>query len=54
MLAGARGVIAAHGDALRAVPDTETIAVCLGGVKMSVPGMQAAKAAAKRGRKSQK
>ncbi len=51
VLARGHGVVAAHAAAIRAVPDTETIAACLGGVKVSVPGMGAAKAAAKRGKK---
>ncbi len=54
VLARGHGVVAAHADAIRAVPDTETIAACLGGVKMSVPGLQAAKTAAKKGKKSGK
>lgn len=54
VLARGHGVVAAHADAIRAVPDTETIAACLGGVKMSAPGLQAAKAAAKKGKKSGK
>lgn len=45
-------VPASHADAIRRVAEADAIAACLGGVKLSVPGLQAAKAAAKKGRKA--
>lgn len=54
MLAGGHAVPTSHSDAIRSVPEADTIAACIGGVKMSVPGLQAAKVAAKKGKKGKK
>ena len=50
----ARGAPEKHAEAMRGVPEPDVIAACRGGVKVSVPGLQAAKQAAKAGKKKGK
>lgn len=52
LLTRGSAVPAAHADAMRRVAEADVVAACLAGVKVSVPGLQAAKAAAKKGRKA--
>lgn len=52
LLTRGAAVPASHADAMRRVAEADAIAACLGGVKLSVPGLQAAKAAAKKGKKA--
>jgi hypothetical protein len=49
-----RGAPERHAEAMRAVPEPDLIAACRGGVKVSVPGLQAAKQAAKASKKKGK
>ncbi len=48
LLCRGHNVPAAHAAMMRAAPEAEVIAAGLGGVKLSIPGLSAAKAAAKR------
>ena len=43
-----------HAEAMRGVPEPDVIAACRGGVKVSVPGLQAVKQAAKASNKKGK
>ena len=47
-------VTARERELMRAVPEMDTIAAMLGGVKISVPGLARATQAAKKGRRSAK
>ena len=49
-----RGAPERHAEAMRGVPEPDLIAACRGGVKVSVPGLQAARQAAKASRKKGK
>lgn len=54
LLTQGANVPATHVEAIKHVPEPDVIAACRGGVKVSIPGLQAAKAAAKAGRKKSK